>query len=174
MKMRVLLLGILGLLLSGCGSSEDDTPLTPQTNKIESFQTGTVVWDVMLPESWRKVDVPEGTEAIFLARGDTGNFVVLLQQGGSANVSLDLWESAKKEFFSFESLSFSPGKWSFRAKQSATSPMREFIQKIYPLPKSTAFLLGSCSFELTQNGESDCSALIDSWKISVDKTKKPQ
>ncbi len=173
MKIRVLLVGLLAFILSGCGDSSD-VPLTPRTNQTESFQTGSIVWEVTLPESWRKVAVPESTDAIFLARGDTGNFVVLLEQGGSVNVSLELWENAKKEFFSFKSLNFAPGKWSFQAQKSAVSPMREFIQKIYPLPKSTAFLLGSCSFELTQKGGSDCSTLIDSWKISVGGTAKPQ
>ncbi len=167
MKMRILFVGVLAFLLSGCFGEKSGSFF--ETTFTDRFQIGETIWQLSLPSGWGKVTPPEGSEAIFLTRKGTDNFSILRRQGMSENLSQKIWDQAPHDFFFFEPISFTENAWEFQARTSASLPIREFWQKIFPIPGTDFFLLGSCSFEIKTSDSSDCETILNSWQISVDK-----
>lgn len=131
------------------------------------------MWELSLPDGWTKVDPPEAGEAIFLAYNKDVNFTILRLRGHSVDLEKQIFDNAKQDFFWFQEISFSPEIWSFQAKTSPSSPIREYVQKLFLIPETDLFLLGSCAFSPTLPS-SDCEDILASWQILVDKKSEDQ
>ncbi|MCF7905788.1 hypothetical protein K9L63_01195 [Candidatus Gracilibacteria bacterium] len=164
MKMRVLLL-LSAFLITGCGG--ENTEVLPKIDSAkEKFQVGPTTWELILPPYWEKLTPPENSAALYLAHRGMESFVILLQKRSSEDIATELWDSAKQDFFSFEEIHFSPHQWRFQAKTTASDPLHEFHQKIFPVPETSFFLLGSCSFPVEQERSNECETIFNSWEIS--------
>ena len=166
--MKKFLIIAIGIFLVGCS----DNGQTPSDIPTEKIRVGKHTWTLSLPESWEKIPVPRsGPDAVFLARKDSQNLAILRRFGTSEHLVDEILETARNGFSIFEEISRGENEWTFRAKTKATSPLRDFWQKIELIPNSDEFLLASCSVETTSNEPSGCKAILDSFKISVDRPK---
>jgi hypothetical protein len=157
---------VFSLFLIGCGSSET---LSSNDTFTHRFHIGDTTWQINLPENWATLPLPENIEAIFAAHNHTHNFAILRKNEFTSDMQKQMWENAKQKFFWFQEIDFQEEKWSFQAKTSAAEPPKIYIQKLFPIEKTSFFLFGSCSLPAMEN-RTECDRLLDSWKISVDKT----
>lgn len=172
MNIRIVSCVFLSLALIGCGSSTTDGG-----DGSQRFGIGEMKWQLEIPENWEQEVVGEGSDAIILAHRADENFVIIRQsseESDSVRAFNAMRASAAEDLFWFEALTADEDDltWSFRAKLSPTSPLQEFQQKIFFLPGTNEFLLGSCAFEVAFSAGSECEDILDSWKISVDKEAK--
>jgi len=167
--MRKIFVLLLGVVLLGCGGSGES--LLSSTNPTDAFKVGDTQWGLELPDTWQRVPSPEGFSTVFLAQQENKNFVILQEQGATENLATDIMAKAQEDFLEFESLDIDEeiNTFRFRGKTTLDNPIREFVQKVFIVPGTDAFLLGSCSWEPSISSSVDCQNIIDSWQISVDK-----
>lgn len=160
---------VLGFFLLGCGSGSDT--VLPPTDPTDAFRVGDTTWGLELPDTWQRVSSPEGFETVFLAQKESQNFVILQEQGTTENLAVSILTKAQENFIEFEEiyLNDKTDTFRFRGKTALDSPAREYIQKVFLIPRTEAFLIGSCSWEPDISSSGDCQDIIDSWQISVDK-----
>jgi hypothetical protein len=165
--MRKKIVLALGFVLLGCGGG-NDTPTA--STATDAFIIGDTTWEITLPSDWQKLAVPQGFNALMLAQKDSQNFAILQEVGAPENLGQEIFTKAEEDFLMFEAVDFSEktNTWRFRGKTTPDKPVREFIQKVFLIPNTNAFLLGSCSWEPTINTSTDCQKLINSWQIPVD------
>ncbi len=166
--MRRLFVLLIGFVILGCGGG--GTP-THSLNPTDAFKVGDTQWELELNENWQKISAPEGFNTVFLAQSGVQNFVILQEQGATENLALDILTKASENFIEFEEVNLNEktNTFRFRGKTDHGSVFREFVQKVFVIPETNAFLLGSCSWEPNIASSADCLNLVDSWQISVDK-----
>ncbi len=156
--MRQLILFLVIIILSGCGSTLKSSSVTSETVSFNGKN-----WQVTVPESWEKL--PLQTDVLFMARNQDENFVILKRNQKQDNLQEQILAGVEKDFFFFEILEKTNNQWSFKGQPQADLPIRIFWQRIYPVNKSNHFLLGSCSYEVTTNKKSSCEDIIKNWEI---------
>ena len=159
------------LILVACSDNGDSSSSALQ-NFTSQFEIAATRWGLALPENWKKISPPQGSEAVFLARKKTENFVILRKGGATPNLAKEIYKSAQSDFFLFEEGNFTLEQWSFQAKLKPSSPMRRYLQKIFVIPETSFYLLGTCSYEVKLGTADDCETILRSWEISVDKAHK--
>ena len=156
-------------LLFGCSKATTILSSAPAT---DSFSIGKTTWGLHLPEGWQKILSLQTDEAIFVASKGSENFVILQKKGDPKSFSDTLFKDAKQKLYIFEAGAVEPDRWEFTAKEFASDPLKHFIQKVFPIPDTKFFLVGSCSTDTAEQSLSQCKELIDSWGILVDQAKK--
>jgi hypothetical protein len=115
-----------------------------------------------LPKTWEKVSSQPEKGIIFLAREGTQNLAISHEKGFSDNLVENLLKTTKNSLSMVEEISQTNDSLIFRGKLSATTPMREFYQKILAGPNNEKFLLISCSQEIANLERLDCPEILDS------------
>ena len=163
--------------LAGCGNSDDATfPENPanstetQSSAAVRLALGSKKWTMSLPKTWEKVSPFPKKGVLFLAREGTQNIVITHERGFSPNLLDTLFETTKNSLDTIEKISQTDDSLIFRGKLSATTPMREFYQKVLIGPNSEKFLLISCSQEVSKLDKLDCPDILAS--ISPEEAEK--
>jgi|GEM_PF-2860602 hypothetical protein len=167
--MRKIFVLLIGIVLLGCGGG--GKTILPSTDPTDAFRVGNTQWGLELSDTWQRMPSPEGFSTVFLAQQESQNFIVLQEQGATENLPTDIMAKAQEDFLEFEALDIDEeiNTFRFRGKTTLDNPVREFIQKVFVIPETNAFLLGSCSWEPSINSSVDCQNIIDSWQILVNK-----
>lgn len=163
--MKLFCLILFSIFIFGC----DLNGFSSKKTLTEKFKIQNTIFEYKIPESWTKTKNKTEKGEIILAQKEDENLVILQRYSNSENLAKELFQQAKKNFFFFKSIKFEEKGWIFQAKPSSTTKLREFHQKIYPIKNSDIFLYASCSYEFSEEKESDCEEIINSWKILVDK-----
>ncbi len=166
--MRKIFIVLLGFTLLGCGGS---STILSTSEPTDAFKIGDTQWGLELSESWQRLPSPEGYNTVFLAQNVSQSFVILQETGATENIAVDIITKAKDDFIEFEELDLDKEEntFRFRGKSTLDTPVREFMQKVFVIPNTNAFLLGSCSWEPSISSSVDCQNILSSWQISVDK-----
>ncbi|MCK5460396.1 hypothetical protein KAI58_00225 [Candidatus Gracilibacteria bacterium] len=154
---------VLSIILTGCSYS-----FMQEEWNTGKFKISNVIFEYKLPKDWTILHDELNIKNILIAQKNDENFIIQ-QLGDTKTLSQTLYKEASKGFFYFHPISFSDELLVFQGKPSVNSPLREFHQKIIPIPNTEFFLYGSCSFEFMEGKTSDCKQIINSWKKSVDK-----
>lgn len=163
--MKKLSLILFFFLLTGC----EITSLIKSKNITQKFKVQNTIFQYELPEDWVILENDNEKGEIALAQKKDENLIIIQRYSDAENLPETLFKQAQNNFFFFKSVSFDKKGWVFQAKPSSTTPLREFYQKIYPIENSDIFLYASCSYEYSEEKDSDCKQIINSWKILVDK-----
>ena len=170
---KLLIVFVCGLFLYGCGGSNDTENPANSGDDVASSQIevslGENKWLMSLPKTWEKIPAYPQKGVIFLARNGTQNVVITHEKGYSPDIIEKLFQTNAKSLDIIEKLDQSEGSLIFRGKLSATTPMREFYQKVLPGPQQEKFLLVSCSQEVANLDELDCPDILDS--IGLEETE---
>jgi len=166
--MRKFFIILLGFALLGCGGS---STILSSSEPTDAFKIGDTQWGLTLLGSWQRIPSPEGYNTVFLAQSASQNFVILQESGVTENLAVDILTKAKDGFVEFEELGLDKEENTlrFRGKSTLDTPLREFMQKVFVIPNTNAFLLGSCSWEPSISSSVDCQNILSSWQISVNK-----
>lgn len=163
--MKQFYLIILTLFLFGC----EIKGISSEKKITEKFKVQNTIFEYEIPESWIKTENKNEKGEIVLAQKENENLVIIQRYSNSENLAKNLFQQAQNNFFFFKPIKFEEKGWIFQGKPSSTNSLREFHQKIYPIKNSDIFLYASCSYEFSEEKESDCEAILNSWKILVDK-----
>lgn len=159
--MRKFLLIGFSVFLTGCFGSTSISEYDTKKFKI-SFST----FETIIPKEWMNIDPNNKKNEIMVAQKNDQNFIILHQDKFHNDLPSMIIENLEHSFFSFKLLDQKDLEWRFQGKVSTENPTREFYQKIVPIPNSTQFLLGSCSFEPFEDRTSDCEQISADWGIS--------
>jgi len=163
---KLLIVFVCGLFLYGCGGSSDTENPANSGDDVASSQIevslGENKWLMNLPANWEKIPAYPEKGVIFLARRGTQNLVITHEKGYTDNLIETLFQTTAKSLDIIEKLEQTEDSLIFRGKLSATTPMREFYQKILVGPQQKKFLLVSCSQEVANLDELDCPDILDS------------
>ncbi len=164
---KLLIVFVCGLFLYGCGGSNDtENPANSVDTDVPNSQIavslGENKWLMSLPKTWEKIPAYPEKGVIFLARNGTQNIVITHEKGYSADIIEKLFQTNAKSLDIIEKLEQTEYSLIFRGKLSATTPMREFYQKILVGPQQEKFLLVSCSQEVANLDELNCPGILDS------------
>jgi hypothetical protein len=100
---------------------------------------------------------------IFLARKGTQNIVITNEKGFTENIIERLFKTLKEDLPIVTEVFKDENSLIFRGKLSSTTPMREFYQKVSGLSDGDGFLLISCSEEVVNLDNLECSEILDSF-----------
>ena len=165
---KILAVFACSLILYGCGSSDNtdnsagNTQTESSTKANIEISLGKSVWNMSLPKTWEKMAAFPKKGIIFLAREGTQNIAISHEKGFSENLIENLFNTTKNSLSMVTEISRTENSLIFRGKLSATTPMREFYQKIFPVPNNDKFLLVSCSQEVASLDKLDCPDILDS------------
>lgn len=166
---KILTVFVVSLLLYGCGGSGDEAENTSKNSETATatesnieISLGESVWNMTLPKTWEKLKAFPEKGVIFLAREGTQNIAISHEAGFTENISERLLKTLQDSLSMVEVLSEEGDTLIFRGKLSATTPMREFYQKVVPIAETGKFLLISCSQEVANLQTLNCPAILDS------------
>ena len=151
---------LLGLILVGCGGSDDLNSDTIPTVKHE-FIVDKRNWQITLPGDWEVLE-PEN-QVPFLARKGSENIAILERDITNTDPAEQIITSAENQFFAYTLNTRSGNEWQFTGQPGPTNTPRTFWQKIIPIQNTRKFLLGSCSQISDTPSGSSCAAIINSW-----------
>lgn len=154
------------LLLTGCFGLEN---LGNNDEEGIVFQIGENAWTLILPENWTET-APETLpdETVMIAQNLTQNFIIEQHLHYQEDLSQKILEHASTIFHYFEGLDLAENQWSFKAQSQANKPLRTYYQKVFPIPGTQNYLIGSCSHE-TIIEANDCETILSSWKLKKQK-----
>ena len=162
---KIFIVFVFSVFLFGCGGDNlitkgNGTGLLE--NNIE-ISLGTDKWRMELPDNWEKLKAFPEKGIIFLARKGTQNIVITNEKGFTENIIERLFKTLKEDLPIVTEVFKDENSLIFRGKLSSTTPMREFYQKVSGLSDGDGFLLISCSEEVVNLDNLECSEILDSF-----------
>ena len=107
-------------LLTGCFGSDETSTTTTADPNAKTFAIGNNSWGLQLTDGWETIAVPTGKDAVFLARNDSENMVIIQREAiAGQNPSQVIWDEAKKDFPYFTEIAFADSAWQFEAKRTS-------------------------------------------------------
>lgn len=156
----ILSLGI-AFLIVGCSTSS----ILPETHNAV-IPLGDEEVGIFIPESWEKIPLPSNTKnIILLAQNNSENIAISFNESEEMVTGTSLCAGAEKGFSPFEQTFVDDNHCFFSGHPSPDTPIRHFWQKTIHLPEKTSFLLASCSTEKREISSSQCSNILESFKI---------
>jgi len=140
----------------------ENTPTESSTQANIEISLGESIWNMSLPKTWEKMKSFPEKGIIFLARKGTQNIAISHEEGFTENIAERLMKTTKSSLSMVEEVSIATDYLIFRGKLSATTPMREFYQKVLVGPNNEKFLLVSCSQEVSNLEKLNCPDILAS------------
>ncbi len=173
MKKIFLVLSCL-IFLSGCGTENSDESSANFSDDSQELpielSLGERKWQMSLPKNWETVPAKPQKGIIFLARFGSQNLVISNEVGNDSDLIKTLLETTKKSLDMIEPISQTEDTLIFRGKLSATTPQREFYQKVLLGPENR-YLLVSCSQEVVNLEKLDCPEILNSIYLKEGETE---